>query len=132
MQIIEHLPMNGPPPPAPVVPRPRPPIGSCPSCDTPFSGMNRRCRVCSPYTGRRRKGGGPQGKPTEPTATPGRPVAETTEPAPADALVVGPWLARELEAAQGVVEAVSGLDRGAVARIFNYVTSALAPPGEPR
>jgi hypothetical protein len=141
-----------PPPSSPLHPRRRyaPPVGTCPSCDRPFTGMTRRCYSCNPARGPRgakrtredllRELDEIVDEPTvaEPTATPGQPMAKVepdaeSEPVPVIVEpVVGPWLARELEAARGVVEAVSGLDRGAVARIFNYVTSALAPPGEPR
>jgi hypothetical protein len=149
---IEPTPEPTPPPSPPPHPRRRyaPPVGTCPSCDQPFTGMTRRCYSCHPARGPRKPKRTREDmlreldeivdEPTvaEPTATPGQPMAKVepdaeSEPVPVIVEpVVGPWLARELEAARGVVEAVSGLDRGAVARIFNYVTSALAPPGEPR
>jgi hypothetical protein len=111
MQIIERLPVSNstPPPPSP---RPSSPLGSCPQWGRAY-GQVRRCFSCQPNKPR-----------TEP-----RMFAEAgcdKEP------TAGPGLIDEMVVGRKVAEAVQGLSREAVARVFNHVTAALTPPGEPR
>jgi hypothetical protein len=134
MQIVERLtppalppalklaPEPASPEPSAPEPEPRPRAeGACPKCGRAYTGKLRRCYVCVPWTGRGRRC-------IVQKLVPAAPVPPPPEPEPpCEGPVVGPWLAREFEAARKVAEAVEGLDREAINRVFLHVLAAVAP-----
>jgi hypothetical protein len=91
-------------------------LGSCPQCGRAYTGQVRRCFSCQPNKPR-----------TEP-----RMFAEAGCDKEPTAPTAGPSLIDEMVVGRKVAEAIQGLSREAVARVFNHVTAALHGPGEPR